>query len=327
MNKMTPAAIENDKSLGTPLIKVHEIYLDHEFNCRGRISILDCLDLAKDIAVRGLQSPIQVRPLRPEPKALLPSEKAVIARGFKYKVIAGHRRLTAYKANEAEFIPATVKDAYISLFDEHDLNAIENLQREELNFEQEAHAIRHYVTAGWARNDIAGRVNKSPGWVQLRMILLNMPKEIQELAGQGYIRSTDMNEMNKFKEDRASLLRMAGELRDMRRSGIKGAMAKVKQKEKYTSSKVRTKTELIDLLTSLQKHCRQVDAETIVAARDIFSLQGNSALTRILAWAAGEISVGELHDSLRDFFEMFAHEYLPPEYALTDAELVTEVKV
>lgn len=327
MNKMTAEALKNDQELGTPLIKVHEIYLDHEFNCRGRISILDCLDLAKDIAVRGLQSPIQVRPLRESQRGVLPSEQSVIARGYKYKVIAGHRRLTAYKANEAELIPATVKDAYISIFDEHDLNAIENLQREELNFEQEAHAIRHYVIAGWARNDIANRVNKSPGWVQLRMILLNMPKEIQELAGQGYIRSTDMNEMNKFKEDRASLLRMAGELRDMRRSGVKGAMAKVKQREKQSSTKIRGKMELIELLTSLQKHCRQVDPEALVKARDIFSLQGNSAITRILAWAAGEISVGELHESLRDFFEMFAHEYLPPEYALTDNEIDTEVRV
>lgn len=323
--KMSEEALANDESLGTPLIPVAEIYIDHNFNCRGRISILDCVQLADDISHRGLQSPIQVRALRTEERGSLQPEYGLLDKGFKYKVIAGHRRLTAYRYNEATLIPATVKDTYISNFEEHDLNAIENLQRSELNFQQEANAIKHYFDAGWTRIDIAEKIGMSPGWVQLRLILLQMPLEIQNLAGKGYIRSSDMNELNKFKQNMPSLMRMAGQLRDMRMKGERGALPKIKRKEKASSKKQRSVPAIQELMAVLQTHCRRIEPRAEVIASDLFTIQGNSIATRALAWATGEISSGDFHKSLQEFFEAFGHHYEMPDFAVGDHELEVDV--
>lgn len=313
---MTPEAIEHDKSLGCPIIDPKLIYLDHDFNCRDRFVATDCVELAKDIGTRGLLQPITIRPLRPEAKEGVNDEMDLLSQGYLYRVIAGHRRLTSYRILEAEGIPAYVKPAYMSDFDAKDLNAVENLQRKELNFGEEAEAIRHYWIAAWARHDIAKRINKSPGWVQVRMMLLEMPKEIQEIARQGYILPSDMHNLNKYRHNVKQLLENAAILRDARKKGQTQGISRLikKKKQDFNSKKIRPKEEILELQEVIRKTMERIPENTPVTVRHFVSEQGQSLATKVAAWATGNCSHGEMHRAIRVFMLSLGLEYEMPEF-------------
>lgn len=313
MIKQTPEAIKNDKELGLPLIEVAKIHLDHEFNCRGLFNISECLSLAEDLANRGLQNPIIIRPLRDVDKDNLKNEKDIIAKGFQYIVIAGHRRLASYKLNEAVYIPCILKDKFIDVFAQHDLNAIENIHRQDLNLWQEANAIRHYWGTGWKIKEVAERINKSAFWVQQRYQLLEMPPEVQQAAKDGFLIASDIKDLAEYKNDMNELLRLAGILRDKRKKGEKiQLLDKVETKKQLKSKKQRSKEEMFKMLEQLQKTFKHLEEDKEVPLSYIFTKEGNSLATRVLAWAAGEISSNDLYDTLEDLTALLNIEYERP---------------
>lgn len=310
MVAMSPEALENDKQLGLPLIPVKAIYLDADFNCRGAFSPVECTELAKDIARKGLQQPIVIRPLREDDKV----EKHLIKRGYTHKMIAGHRRLTAYKINECEVIPSIIKPKNISDFDAKDINAVENLQRKELNLLQECNAIRHYWIATWTREETAERVGKSPGWVQIRYMLLEMPPEIQEAAGQGYITTTDVRELNKYKNP-TEQLKMAGIIRDKRKAGqYKNVTDSIRKKDKASAKKHRGRSQIFEMMETVQDLCRNIDGDALIELNQIITPQGNSFATTCLAWCAGEITTLDFHEGLKDFCKQIGVYYELPDF-------------
>lgn len=316
----TEKAAENDRNLGVPLIKVSEIFLDHEFNCRGHFAASDCVELAKDIAVRGLQQPVTVRKLREKdiPEKHLKNEMDIIGKGFRYKMIAGHRRLMAYRINQTECVPAFIKPEDLPEFEARDLNAIENLQRKELNLFQEAVAVKHYWMAGWNRQEVADRVGKSPGWVQIRFMLLDMPEQIQIAAAQGYLTQEDIRELNKY-EDAVQQLKMAGMIRDRRKAGQKKNITNlIRKKDAPNSKKHRKREQLFEMIHHLQETLYKVDGDVEIKVAEIVTPEGNCLSTRILAWAAGEITTLEVHQSIRDFCEALGYFYEIPEFAPED---------
>lgn len=298
---------------------VASVYIDHEFNCRGWFSPTTCIELAKDVARRGLQQPIVVRSLRVEDllDRKLPHEQDQITKGFTHKLIAGHRRLTAYKINDAEVIPAIVRPNTLTNFEERDINATENLHRKDLSFYQEANAIHHYWIAGWTRQDIADQINKSAGWVQLRVSLLEMPVEIHELANQGYVLATDMTELRKI-HDPIAQLKAAGFIRDQRRKGQKGlsVLGHMKRKDKPSTKKHRKKTELQEIQEIMQAVQSSFDPEKTLCLSDLVTIQGNSITTRILAWAAGEITARDVHAAIKDYATLCGGNYPMPEFEM-----------
>lgn len=307
---MTPEAIENDKNLGLPLIEVDKIYLDSDFNCRGQFSPMECIELAKDIARRGLQQPVVVRPLNDTPEEL-----HLKKRGYTHIMIAGHRRLTAYKINNHDVIPCIVKPKDLSAFDAKDLNAVENLQRKELNLQQECQAIKHYWMAGWTREEVAERVGKSPGWVQIRYMLLEMPQEIQEAAGQGYIKTQDVRELNKYKNP-VEQLKMAAIIRDRRKAGeTRNVTAHIRKKDKATTKKHRGRSELFSMIEYLQDIFSKVDRDQMIPVNELITPGGNCIATSALAWAAGEITALEFHTALKDFCILIGLHYDIPDFS------------
>lgn len=312
---LTELALENDQNLHVTQVPVKSVYLDHDFNCRGWFSPQECVELARDIAERGLQQPITVRPLRTEKRNELLAETELIDKGYLYKVISGHRRMYAYQINETEMIPAIVKDAYLSEFDQKDLNAIENLQRKELNLQQEANSIRHYWMACWSREDIARRIGKSPGWVQIRLMLLEMPEDVQKLAGQGYLKTDDVRTLNKIKKP-DELLRTAGLMRDAYKKGERGVAQRIaaKRSQKSTTKKYRSRAEILKLQEEIQDLLSQVNLEQQVSLGDIITKQGNTLVTFTLAYCAGEINAIEYHMQLRDFMNKLGVEHELPNF-------------
>lgn len=311
MNQMSPIAIAADKASGYQLIPISEIYADSEFNCRGTFTADKILELAKDVGARGLLQPVTVR-------ELWDNEIETKARGFKYFLISGFRRLAAYKSNEAEVIPCTVRNVQTE-FDCRDINAVENLQREQLTFWQEAKSIRHYWIADWTRQAIAERVHKSPGWVQQRIQLLEMEPEIQKFAEQGYIVSTDIRELSKFTG--ADRLKAANSIRDARKRGdTKNLQVKLRKKNRPGESKSRHRIEIEELMSDLRMYFKQVDRSQMVEAGHILSEQGNCILQLIMAWTVGNATNLDLHMGLRDFFRILSVEYELPDFETTRLE-------
>jgi len=306
---LSPQAIENDQKCGLPLIPVKEIFADPDFNCRGRFGAADIVDLVRDTATRGLVEPIIAR-------HLWEHEKNPLSQGYKYSLVAGFRRHYAYRVNEAELIPCVVRKID-SDFECRDINAVENLQRLDLNMVQEANSIKHYISAGWTREEIGARINKSPGWVQMRAQILQMPEEIQIAIAQKYILQDDIRELYSLRNDRNEMLRTAGIIRDRRKMGqTKNIAQNIQKKKKPYTIKHRRPHELIEVMDVVRDICKRADKKRIIEISELFSEQGNSIITRILGWATANSTNLELYTMIKKFADKLGVDYTMPEFKL-----------
>lgn len=306
-------AIENDQSYPVR-VEVNKVHYDEDFNCREHIVYSDCIDLVKSISENGLLQPIVVRPLRTESRTGRPAETDLIEKGFTHFLIAGHRRLIAYKLLEAPEIPCVLRDAYIDNFQAHDLNAIENIQRQELSFYEEAMAIKHYKDYDWKHEEVGQRINRSVGWVKVRYQLLDMPDAILPMAHNGHIRPSDVRDLYKYRNDEHELLQMAGKVREKRREdATMTGLEKLQRKPNKTQKKFRGKAEVLALQDIFRDLCSQINREGGTTYGRIFTEQGNSISTRLLAWCAGEINNLEVHESIKQFALTVGVDYEIPE--------------
>ena len=151
-------------------IDMSEIQHDDEFNCRGKIAPFDVMDLVPDIKARGLDTPILLKRTPEGPK--------------KFKIIAGHRRHAACKMLQWLKIPARIKEKLQPL-EENIINLTENLKRQNLNMVQEARGLIAFKKFKWTEAMIAEKVGMSRGWVQVRLMLLDLPLDVQAQAAAG----------------------------------------------------------------------------------------------------------------------------------------------
>lgn len=163
----------SSRSYSAVEIPLTQIFCDEEFNCRGAIQHYEVVDLANDIKDSGLQTPISVQPWDKNP-------------GYKYRILAGHRRFRAFQVNDEESIPCFIVHVSDDLA-ARDYNLKENLFRQDLNFLQEAQALKPYFQRGLNDKTIASRLNRSTGWVTPRRQLLDLPEDIQREAAKGII--------------------------------------------------------------------------------------------------------------------------------------------
>lgn len=159
-------------------VKISEIFLDHEFNCRGEFYEDEVKALAKNIQQHGLLQAIIVRVGSTEP-------------GKQYTIVSGHRRFMACRSLKWERIPARVLE--LNNVEAENINAIENIHRLDLNMFQEAKAIEHLLHL--PVDTIAEIINKNIMWVDCRRMLLELPPEIQKLAAIGYLKPQDVREI------------------------------------------------------------------------------------------------------------------------------------
>jgi ParB family chromosome partitioning protein len=120
-------------------------------------------ELANSIRAHGVVQPLVVRPLDD---------------GF-FQLIAGERRWRAAQRAGLIRVPVVVRDT-----DEHDaleIALIENLQREDLNPMEEAHAYeRLIVEFGLTQEEVAKRVGKNRATIANMLRLLRLPPEVQQ---------------------------------------------------------------------------------------------------------------------------------------------------
>lgn len=124
-------------------------------------------ELAESLKAEGVLQPVVVRK---------------IPNG--YELIAGERRWRAAQRVGLAEIPAVIKDA--SPEDATVLALVENLQREDLNPMEAAHAFRRLMMHfGLTQEDVARRVHKERSSVANTLRLLQLPDELQQAVLDG----------------------------------------------------------------------------------------------------------------------------------------------
>jgi len=120
-------------------------------------------DLAASICEHGVIQPILVRRT---------------ASGF--ELIAGERRLRAARLAGLVEVPAIVRE--VNDKDMAELAMIENLQREDLHYLEEAQGFQHLLTGfGLTQEELAKRVGKNQSTIANKLRLLRLTAEVQQV--------------------------------------------------------------------------------------------------------------------------------------------------
>ncbi len=126
-------------------------------------------ELTQSIRTNGVVQPIIVR-----------------KKGAGYQLVAGERRWRAAQRAELKKIPAIVREIDDGKMLE--IALIENIQRQELNPVEESSAYKKLIEdLGLTQQEVADRVGKTRTFVANYLRLLNLPKSILGLLGDGKI--------------------------------------------------------------------------------------------------------------------------------------------
>lgn len=100
-----------------------------------------------------------------------------------YEIIAGERRWRACKKAGLKEIPAIIKD--VKDMDTAIMALIENIQREDLNFIEEAEGYRQLIQeCGVTQEQLAMKLGKSQSTIANKMRILKLPPEIINIISQ-----------------------------------------------------------------------------------------------------------------------------------------------
>jgi len=265
-------------------IALDKIYNDVKFNCRGQILPMDVVDLAKDIDLNGLQFPIAIQPAC-DVDGDLPD-------GYDYRIVAGHRRYTAFIVLKRTTIPAMIKVG-LSELQARLINLSENLKREELNMLQEANAVSRLRDYGMIQENIATTLGVSRGWVQVRLSLLTLPMDIQHEAAAGILNQYQIRQICSL-DSPARQYEAVRKVKNARLNGERGVYVGKKSADDPYKKKRQAKTAVQDMIKHL--------AESV----------GYGLHTRVLAWANGEINSAELYFDIRRHADDIGKEYTIP---------------
>ena len=138
-------------------------------------------ELADDIAARGILEPLLVRPLG----------------DGQYQVIAGERRYQAAGVAGLETLPCLILED-LTDGEARTIALVENIQREDLDIEDEARYLQELHDGGMSLRDIGAAIHKSRMYVQRRLQLLADPNALLAYrAGELSLgeRGTDLDEV------------------------------------------------------------------------------------------------------------------------------------
>lgn len=121
-------------------------------------------ELAASIENYGLMQPITVRQVVP----------------FEYELVAGQRRLAACKMLGMDYIPATIMR--VSEADSAVLALVENIQREDLNYIEEAEAFVSVISEyGLTQDELAEKLGKTQSTVANKIRILKLPVKVRAM--------------------------------------------------------------------------------------------------------------------------------------------------
>ncbi len=136
---------------------------------REVVEEMELRELAQSIQEYGVIQPIIVRRVKEG-----------------YQLVAGERRWRACRMAGWKEVPAIVCE--IGEEEAAAVSLIENLQRKELNFLEEARAYARLIGEfGITQEELARRVGKSQAAIANKLRLLRLPEEVQELLKRGRV--------------------------------------------------------------------------------------------------------------------------------------------
>lgn len=146
-------------------VKVIEIPLEeisrNPFQPRKDFNEIEIKDLARSIEMYGVLQPIVVRKVNAG-----------------YQLIAGERRYRACRLAGIESIPAIVKE--MSDKKAAEVSLIENLQRKDLNYFEEAGAYAKLISEfGLTQEELAQKIGRSQSAIANKLRLLRLSKELR----------------------------------------------------------------------------------------------------------------------------------------------------
>jgi len=151
--------------LSLPLINV----IEDPTQPRTEFDVEELTKLSEDIARRGVQAPIAVRP----------------AVDGIYQIIHGARRFRASRLARLPTIPAIVQVDELA-FDDYS-QVLENTQRDNLTPLDIARFIQKRKALGESNSQIARNLSEKPEWVTYHLALIDMPPEIQQAYAAGQV--------------------------------------------------------------------------------------------------------------------------------------------
>lgn len=164
LSETTSQASEDLKEIDIDLIEPNNL------QPRTRFDEPQLEELAQSIKVNGIVQPILVRRIG----------------GEKYQIVAGERRWRAAQRAGLQKVPAVIREVPDDRMLE--LALIENIQRQELNAIEEAHAYKRLIeTLGLTQETVAQRVGRDRTFVTNYLRLLRLPEDIQQLVEESKI--------------------------------------------------------------------------------------------------------------------------------------------
>ena len=163
---LIPEKPKNKNESGISHIKIHKIKAN-KYQPREEFDKDKLNDLVSSIREKGVIQPVLVR-----------------TSGDGYELIAGERRLRASRALGLDEVPALIKE--VDDADMIGLALIENIQREELNPIEEAHAYQRLMDEfDFTQEKIGKAVGKDNTTISNSIRLLSLPKKIQDYLASG----------------------------------------------------------------------------------------------------------------------------------------------
>lgn len=131
---------------------------------RMRFDDASLKELADSIRENGVVQPLLVR-----------------RKGSRYELIAGERRLRAAKIAGLKTVPVLIREVPDEKLLE--IALVENIQREDLNPIEEAHAYRGLIEGvGLTQESLASRIGRDRSYITNYLRLLRLPDDVQRLV-------------------------------------------------------------------------------------------------------------------------------------------------
>lgn len=268
-----------------------KIFVDNKWNCRGVIDDAAVADLADNIKQHGLLQPVVVCPHNEG--------------DYEYRLIAGFRRFAACTKINLEYIDANVQ-ADMDADDMRTINVLENLQRENLPFYQEAEICREFLDKGYTEAAIMDKLNMKRGWVQVRCMACKLPEDVYKrfiVTGiwdsvtirdaYSHLNNKGLDGLKRFVAVYVKATQKAGGNKKVAKKMFKKGMQNTNIE--LTRKVARKKTEMKDMTELL-----------LVTIGECLS-------TKCLAWASGDLSTLGLHRAIKKKADSMGIEYNVPE--------------
>jgi ParB family transcriptional regulator, chromosome partitioning protein len=241
----------------------------------------------------------EIKPNRAQPRKTFTAEKldelaasirekgviqplVVIKKAGHYEIIAGERRWRAAQKAGLHEVPVVIQD--VSENTALEMALIENIQREDLNAIEEAHAYRALMEKiDLSQEEMAKRVGKDRSTVANSLRLLKLPEEIQrdiisERLAMGHARALlSLDQPEQLKKAREEIIR--------RHLSVRGAESLVKRLKNPAPKKSKVQEREISELVELLKKRFQSKVEIKAGGRCgkiEISYSGRDELSRIV---------------------------------------------